>query len=261
MNKEIAKAALDKIIAKARVHLYKPIQIAEILYYDRTNPGKIDLMNKSEYINRSKKWRDDITIELVGSKSTSSAQFQNNLFDDNAIPPEVLVELAKENKLTNGAVEAYIYGQFINRYLQLSAALDYALNTSKDDFDVKKFIDSFRHEPGLKRSIDKIYEIIVYSLFSTLVSVLDLQVTVSINEEKHDLLTEFIDFTQLVMSLDMENIKRAPIAAPPSPPVSTLPAIASVATLLFIAFPNMVSISTILFTSRLSFEGALFLYS
>ena len=30
-----AKASLDNIIRKARVHLYKPIQIAEILYRDR----------------------------------------------------------------------------------------------------------------------------------------------------------------------------------------------------------------------------------
>jgi hypothetical protein len=31
-----AKQVLDKVIAKSRVHLYKPIQIAEILHRDRT---------------------------------------------------------------------------------------------------------------------------------------------------------------------------------------------------------------------------------
>ncbi|MGY0408589.1 MAG: HaeII family restriction endonuclease, partial [Polaribacter sp.] len=30
-----AKASIDNIIKKARVHLYKPIQIAEILHRDR----------------------------------------------------------------------------------------------------------------------------------------------------------------------------------------------------------------------------------
>ena len=30
-----AKKALDVIIQKSRAHLYKPIQIAEILYHDR----------------------------------------------------------------------------------------------------------------------------------------------------------------------------------------------------------------------------------
>ena len=37
-----AKQALDKIISKGRVHLYKPIQIAEILYRDRIE-GDINL--------------------------------------------------------------------------------------------------------------------------------------------------------------------------------------------------------------------------
>lgn len=35
-NKNDAKVALDKIIKKSRIHLYKPIQIAEILYRIRT---------------------------------------------------------------------------------------------------------------------------------------------------------------------------------------------------------------------------------
>ena len=34
-DKNDAKKALDKIINKSRIHLYKPIQIAEILYRDR----------------------------------------------------------------------------------------------------------------------------------------------------------------------------------------------------------------------------------
>lgn len=32
---EQAKQALDAVIEKGRVHLYKPIQVAEILYRDR----------------------------------------------------------------------------------------------------------------------------------------------------------------------------------------------------------------------------------
>lgn len=41
-RREDAKNALDMVIQKSRVHLYKPIQIAEILYRDRT-VGDIDL--------------------------------------------------------------------------------------------------------------------------------------------------------------------------------------------------------------------------
>ena len=42
MNREQAKAMLYDVIKKSRVHLYKPIQIAEILYRDRVI-GDIDL--------------------------------------------------------------------------------------------------------------------------------------------------------------------------------------------------------------------------
>lgn len=52
-NRSTAKAALDAIIQKSRVHLYKPIQIAEILYRDRTI-GDINLLNLEDYRTRSK---------------------------------------------------------------------------------------------------------------------------------------------------------------------------------------------------------------
>ncbi len=51
---QVAKESLDKIIKKARVHLYKPIQIAEILYQDRVNKN-INLLDKETYRNISKK--------------------------------------------------------------------------------------------------------------------------------------------------------------------------------------------------------------
>ena len=50
---QVAKESLDKIIKKARVHLYKPIQIAEILYQDRVNKN-INLLDKETYRNISK---------------------------------------------------------------------------------------------------------------------------------------------------------------------------------------------------------------
>ncbi len=85
-----AKEALDRIIRKGRVHLYKPIQIAEILYYSRYKLAAFDIEELDTYRNASKRWRDAVSIRLVGSKSTSSARFQDNLFDDNAMPPNLL---------------------------------------------------------------------------------------------------------------------------------------------------------------------------
>lgn len=208
MKKEpraIAKAALDSIIKKSRVHLYKPIQIAEILYRHRTN-GDIDLLKLEDYRTKSKSWRDAISLPLLGRVCTSSAKFQDNLFEDNAIPPQILAILGKENLKTKGAVEAYIYGRFENKHTQLAAALECCKNAKPQDFDVKEFIDSFWSEPGLKRSIDKVYEIIVYSLFTTLVEAMHLQVEISVSDDALPLLKEFEDFSRKVMCLDVENV-------------------------------------------------------
>ena len=199
-----AKNALDLILSKSRVHFYKPIQIAEILYHDRIN-NDIDLLKLEDYRNKSKKWRDDICIELLGRVCTSSAKFQDNLFENNALPPEYINALGIKNKNTGGAIEAYIYKKFIDKHNQLSTALQYCINSTINTFDVKHLIDSFWKEAGLKRSLDKVYEIIVYALFATLVDILKLKVEVSIEKNNFDLLTEFSDFTRKVMCLDFKN--------------------------------------------------------
>ena len=53
MNAEQALNALDKIIQKSRIHFYKPIQIAEILYHDRVYHD-VDLASLETYRTRSK---------------------------------------------------------------------------------------------------------------------------------------------------------------------------------------------------------------
>lgn len=201
ITKEQAKAALDNVITKSRVHFYKPIQVAEILYRDRVCRD-INLLSLEDYRTKSKKWRDDVTIVLLHSVCTSSARYQDDLFNDNATPPAVLDALGRENRRTNGAVEAYIYSKFDNKHEQLSNALTYCLDANVETFEVKKFIDSFWNEPGLKRSLDKVYEIIVYALFSTLVESMDLEVEITVKEDAYPLLREFEDFTQKVMCLD-----------------------------------------------------------
>ena len=201
ITREQAKAALDTVIKKSRVHLYKPIQIAEILYRDRIYKD-INLLSLEDYRTKSKKWRDKVSIVLLGRVSTSSARFQDDLFNDNATPPAVLDVLGHENRRTNGAVEAYIYNKFDYKHEQLSNALSYCLDADTESFEVKKFIDSFWNEPGLKRSLDKIYEIIVYALFSTLVDAMNLKVEVTVGEEAYPLLKEFEEFTKKIMCLD-----------------------------------------------------------
>ena len=147
-------------------------------------------------------------LPFLGRVCTSSAKYQDNLFDDNAIPPTVVSVLGDENKRTHGAVEAYIYGCFTKRYYQLKRALDYCQNARPDDFDVRTFINSFWLEAGKKRSLDKVYEIVVYSLFSTLVEALDLKVEISVDKNAFPLLEEFEDFSKKVMCLDTLSTKQ-----------------------------------------------------
>ncbi len=69
-TKNDAKKALDTVITKSRVHLYKPIQIAEILYHIRMY-GDINPLELEEYRTKSKRWRDDVCRVLLGRTCTS----------------------------------------------------------------------------------------------------------------------------------------------------------------------------------------------
>lgn len=203
MTLEKAKAALDRIIKISRVHLYKPIQIAQILHRDRVSQD-IHLTDINTYRNTSKVWRNAIADRFVGRSSSSSAEYQEALFTK-AIPPQTLVILGKENRLKGGIIEAYIYRRFAERFTQLSSALQYCARYDLKDFEIQDFIDLFWNEPGLRRSIDKVYEIIVYALFSVLVEALEVTITIGINEEKVGLLEEFADFAEMVIGLTPDN--------------------------------------------------------
>lgn len=201
-----AKTKLDAVVRKSRIHFYKPIQIAEILHYQRTVDRTLNLRDLESYRTKSRKWRDIVSEELLGNVCSSSARFQDDLFHENAVPPEALYVLGRENLRTNGAVEAYIYSKFDNKHEQLKEALRYCIESTPADFQVRQLIDSFWYEAGLKRSLDKIYEIIVFSLFDTLVNQLEMTVDVSISENKIGVLHEFEDFAKKVMCLDCQKL-------------------------------------------------------
>lgn len=204
MDNNQAKYALDKLIRKARVHFYKPIQIAEILYHHRMG-FDIDLAKLESYRNPSKRWRDDICIRFLGRISTSSARYQDDLFNENAMPPAALVQLGLINRNTAGAVEAYIYKQFAQRLSQVSIGLEYCQNNTLETFNLKEFLGLFWHEPGLRRSIDKIYEIVVYALFSAIIDALAVRITVNLDISKIDIYHEFEDFAGKVLQLSPQH--------------------------------------------------------
>ena len=125
------------------------------------------------------------------------------MFNENAIPPQILKILSDENIKNFGIVEAYIYKKFTGKHNQLENALNYCKNSTKENFSVEKFINSFWTEPGLRRSIDKIYEIVVYALFSVLSELLQVKIEISIEEKNFYILSEFEDFSKKVMNLDI----------------------------------------------------------
>lgn len=200
---EKPKDYLDNLIKAGRLLLYKPIQIAEILYRDRISEV-IDFNNIETFRLPSRKWRDVISSLLVKSTCNSSAKYQDALFTETEMPIDKLAELSVINKETKGGVEAYIYSCFEGRFDKMVTALEYCYKHNETDFKVEEFLQIFKSTNELKRSIDKIYEIIVYALFSALVECLNIQITLKANEQKIELLKEFEDFAKQVIGLSSD---------------------------------------------------------
>lgn len=204
-NLEQAKQQLDTIMKKARVHWYKPVQIAEILYEHRRSPT-FDLTDVEKYRTYSRSWRDRVSKQLVGRTCSSSSRFQDHLFQQTAVPPEHLAILGKANEESEppGVIEAYIYASMAVRWGLVTGLAQYLSRVTPGSFVLQDFLKLFHKAPGLKRSIDKAYEIVVYALFDTLVHHLEATVTVSVSHSKEALLREFEDFTRIVLGVTSE---------------------------------------------------------
>ena len=199
---------LDVIIKKSRVHFYKPIQIAEILHRHRTKRD-FKLGDLESYRNSSRKWRDEVTRRLTGSVSTSSQKYQDNLFDKNALPPKLIVELGRKNRETAGGVEAYIYKAFALRLSSVHAISEYIETATPATFSLKQLVEMFVRDAGLKRSTDKMYEITVYALFSSLVRELQVEASLSIRNQDLGVVTDFEPFIKLVLGLDRDTTEKS----------------------------------------------------
>jgi type II restriction enzyme len=198
---EDAKERLDSIINKGRVDLYKPIQIAEVLRRSRLK-GDLNILDTSTYQNPSVRWRDEVTRCLLGKVSTSSARYQHDVWNFTAMYPELLTVLDTENKRTQGGVERYIYLRFNERQKTVASIIAFVESTSPNDFQLSVLLDKFIKQRGIRRSIDKAYEIVTYSLFETIVVALGTTIKVSIPSENKELLAEFSDLTRVLVGLE-----------------------------------------------------------
>ncbi len=194
------KKALDSLIKKSRVHFYKPIQIAEILHHKR-NGADIELSDLEQYRNISKRWRDEVSTRLIGRRSTSSQKYQDNLFENNAIPPNILAKLGSVNQESAGGVEAYIYYTMKEKFSELHSVATYIGTATPETFDLDEVVNIFTRTAGLKRSIDKVYEIAVYALFATIVRALRAEITLAIKNEDEEILADFNTFIKNVLGI------------------------------------------------------------
>ena len=181
-TKNFSKQALEAVIRKSRVHLYKPNQIAEILFRHRTEKGW-NLNDLESYRNISKRWRDEVSLLLVGRRSTSSQKYQDNVFETNAMPPVLLAELSNINKKGKGFVEAFIYKSLEARLSSVHEVENYIKSSSTEAFSIMELVAFFQTTPGLRRSVDKMYEILVYALFASIVRALKAQITLEIGNK------------------------------------------------------------------------------
>lgn len=198
---EEAKKRLDVIIGKSRVDLYKPIHIAEVLYRSRT-VGDFDIAKLETFQNPSLRWRNQVTQKLAGKSSTSSARYQHDVWNATAMPPEILVAFDAENKATKGAVESYIYARYGARQGTVASVISAIKEVTPEDFRLETLLELFIKEAGIRRSIDKAYEIVVYSLFETVISALAAQVTVSVAKTSKPMLQEFSDLAKVLLGVE-----------------------------------------------------------
>ncbi len=198
-----AKVRLDHIIDIARVQWYKPIQIAEVLYKSRFNTPGIDTSQLETYRIKSRRWRDEVCSKFLQRKkagSTSSSRYQDNVWEANAMTPDLLVVLDEENKRTEGAVEKYIYLRFQSTQEAVAGIITIVSNAQPETFRVTALFDAFQSK-SMRRSIDKVYEVVVYSLMETLVVAFDAKVTVHISKGQGALLAEFSDIARILLGL------------------------------------------------------------
>lgn len=198
-----AKLALDNLIRISRTHLYKPIQIAEILFYNRQFPNEVVLDELETYRTRSKRWRDEVTLKLVGNVSTSNSRYQDDLFNEHAIPPHILSVLGDINRSNQGMVESYIYYRFRQRQSDVLDAFHYLFHATPTSFQLQDLLDYFEYRAGLKRSVDKAYEMVTYALFSSIIDKLDIWITLEIRNTSDSFREDFSKFLKIFFDDDM----------------------------------------------------------
>ena len=175
MNLSEAINKLDRVIQLSRVEMYKPIQIAETLR-KMNSDKKLDPLNLETYRNLSRELRNDITMQLIGKISTSSMRFQDDLWNESAVPPSALAVLAAENR-KKSKVEEYIYQHVYAKNAHL-IEIRKKLDSLSSIEEIHRMFNAF-NSPGLRTSADRLYEVFVLSVLQTDIEVSNYKLSIS----------------------------------------------------------------------------------
>src|SRR3989344_1341116 len=196
-----AKHRIGDLFERSSVYSFWLIRIAETLHRHRID-GDFDLSKRDDFESESKEWSDTVSRNLFGYLSTDKQINTRRLVEANAMPPELLAKLGETNKKGKGFVEAYVYKALEARLSSVRGVEDYIRKSTPDTFDLKKLVSIFQTTPGLRRSVDKMYEILVYALFATIVRVLKVQITLEIGNKDEEILKDFEKFIKTVLGID-----------------------------------------------------------
>ena len=174
----------------------------------------IDVLQVETYRNQSIKWRNEISKSILSTSSSSSSRYQDDIWNAHAMPPEILSVLNQANIEGSGVVERYIYYRFLERQGGIVAVMEQLkqAQSSPESFNISDFFELFRNKAGLKKSVDKCYEIVTYSILETVVTALETKITVQISPEKKELLQEFASLTKVLLNIDIKQTKWTELA-------------------------------------------------
>jgi type II restriction enzyme len=162
MNFNSALQQLDRVIALARVEMYKPIQIAETLREFTLNKS-FTPASLETYRSLSRELRNKVTLELIGKVSTSSMRYQDDVWNPTALPPAALSTLASFN--CHHEVEEYIYQHVYAKSLQM-IEIRKILDEVKSSEEVRSIFRLF-DTPGLRSSADRLFEVFALAVLQT----------------------------------------------------------------------------------------------
>lgn len=205
MNEHEALGRLDSLIGKSRADMYKPIAVAEILYRIRNESAGIDLQNLDSYRRPSYRWMQEIILRLHDKTTQLNSRYWDQLFDHSHISSDALRELIRINA-NDATIERYIYSILNHKFKLIADEIRSLGDCSPIDFCLDKFLSNFLSNDEMRRSVDRVYEAVVYALFETIVRATGATVTVSVNETAKSIVAAFEDFVELLLGITPEQL-------------------------------------------------------